>query len=362
MSRARSSRNGSRVTWCAARVTSRATWPSARRDARALGGELERALAKARVAEDLDVRGEKAGLRAEVEHLRAREERADRFLGDVERGAQHAHVVVGVARRREHAAARPRRRTTERGDRAEREAGDHGTTSERHLARAAARAARAVGAVGLLALRVDELRGPDAGGDERAEQDEELHLVRVERVRFALHHRGAHRARLAAQRDREKDRKARLGELVEMLVGCMRLRGLRDDRPHVLDRFARHALADREPDLTERRAREAHVAAHDELTLALEEVERADVGAEDRRDAARRFVEQREQRHRLRRERREVERCFEALPRTGRRDGLTAEDAAFGHGASCACASIRVKAGRTRSSADRALRSRRARR
>src|SRR5438270_900313 len=54
-----------------------------------------------------------------------------------------------------------------------------------------------------------------------------------------------------------------------MLVLCMCRRERRRDGPHVLDRFADHALADRQTDLPERLPREADVAAHDEHALGL---------------------------------------------------------------------------------------------
>ena len=75
-----------------------------------------------------------------------------------------------------------------------------------------------------------------------------------------------------------------------------------------------HALADVQADLTDGARREADVAAHDELVaVALDEVERADVGLEDLGDPPRRLVEQRDERHRLRGERDEIEHAVEAL-------------------------------------------------
>ena len=85
------------------------------------------------------------------------------------------------------------------------------------------------------------------------------------------------------------------------------------DGPQVLDGLSGHALADVQADLTDGARREADVAAHHELvTVALDEVERADVGFEDLGDPARSLVEKRDQGHRLRREGDEIEHAIEA--------------------------------------------------
>ena len=61
----------------------------------------------------------------------------------------------------------------------------------------------------------------------------------------------------------------------------------------------------REAHVAARAEREADVAAeHQLVALALEQVERGDVGADDRGDAPRRLVEQERERHRLGDERR----------------------------------------------------------
>src|SRR5207245_1728046 len=102
----------------------------------------------------------------ELEVSRALAEPANRFFGDVERGAEQTHVDVTGARAR--LAAALRGGATERRDRAEGTAGDERSTRERDLARTAAGPSRR----GLLAPRVDELRVPNAGGDERAQRRE----------------------------------------------------------------------------------------------------------------------------------------------------------------------------------------------
>ena len=119
---------------------------------------------------------------------------------------------------------------------------------------------------------------------------------------------------LAANRHDEEHRVALLAEHVEVLVGRVLGGVLARDRPEVLDGLARHALADVEADLADGARREADVSAHDELvSVALDDVERADVGAEDLRDPPRRLVEKRDERHRLRGKGHEIEDTVEAL-------------------------------------------------
>ena len=129
-----------------------------------------------------------------------------------------------------------------------------------------------------------------------------------------LHDDRAERARLAADGHRQEHREALLADAREVLVGRVLLGRLGRDGAHVLDRLAGDALADAESHLPDRGVREADVAAHDELALvALEEVQRADLGLEERHDAPGRLVEQREERHRPRGERDEVEHAVESL-------------------------------------------------
>ena len=170
----------------------------------------------------------------------------------------------------------------------------------------------------LLALCVDELGVADPRGDDRAERGEELEVALLElttsRDVLALDDERAEWPCFPANGDGEEDREALLSEIREVLVGPVRARVVARDGPQVLDRLPRHALADRETDLTQRLRREADVAAHDELVaIALDEVERANVGLEDPGDSRWRFVEQGYERHRLRCECDEVEDAVEAL-------------------------------------------------
>jgi hypothetical protein len=89
---------------------------------------------------------------------------------------------------------------------------------------------------------------------------------------------------------------------------------VRGDGPHVLDRFARDALADPQAHLADGVVGEADVAAHHERApVSLHEVERADVGAQDGGDASRSLVEEGQEGHRPRREGDEVEHGVEPL-------------------------------------------------
>ena len=122
------------------------------------------------------------------------------------------------------------------------------------------------------------------------------------------------RAGSPADGNGEEDGVAVLAQLGEMLVGCM-LRGVhRGDGAEVLDRLAGHPVADREPHLAHDSPGKPDISAHDELVaVAFEEVERADLGAEDGGDPARRLVEQRHQRHRLGGEGHQLEDRVEAM-------------------------------------------------
>ena len=146
------------------------------------------------------------------------------------------------------------------------------------------------------------------------ERRQELDVALLEAASCALDDERSERAGLAADRHGEEHRVTLLAEDLEVLVGRVLRRVLARDGAQVLDGLARHALADVEADLADGARREADVAAHDQLVaVALDDVERADVGPEDLRDPSRRLVEQRDQGHRLRGKGHEIEDTVEAL-------------------------------------------------
>ena len=151
----------------------------------------------------------------------------------------------------------------------------------------------------------------------RAQRGEELHVTIGEGGGVgggaALHDHRAERALFAEDGDGEERREALLLEDGEVLVERVGAGVVHRDGPQVLHRLARDALADVQADLPQRAPREADVAAHDELALALEEVERADGGAERRRDASRGLVEQGDQGHGARGEGHEIQHGVEPL-------------------------------------------------
>src|SRR5579859_1606041 len=158
----------------------------------------------------------------------------------------------------------------------------------------------------------------NARGDETTERGEQLDVVLLEWLALALNDYGPQRAGFAADGHREEDGKALLPQLLEVLVRGVLLGGIGGDGAQVLDRFTGDALANLEAYLPEHALGKADVAAHDELVaVALEQVERTDLGLEDGRDAARGFVEQRDQRHRAGREGDEVEDGVEPLSAGG---------------------------------------------
>ena len=154
----------------------------------------------------------------------------------------------------------------------------------------------------------------DPRGDDGAQRGEELDVAVLEGGDRALYHQRAERTRLGADRNGEEDGVALLSEHLERLVRRVVGRIVAGHGALVLDGLAGHALADVEAHLTHRGGREPDVAAHDELVaVALDEIERADLGLEDLRDSPRRLVEQGHERHRLRRECDEIEHGIEAL-------------------------------------------------
>ncbi len=277
------------------------------RDGLALGDLVEGDVAEARVAQDERVRVEERRTLGDRELARAALPPPDEPRRVLE-GLLEALRLVLRARIRS-APGGVGGRPAHRRHRAHHAAEDHRAPRQRDLARAAARAAlrRA------LTLRVDELRlahvARDDGSDRAGELDVRLREGRV----GALHDDGPERAALAEDRHREERGVALLAEVAEVLVGRVRLRELRRDGPHVLDRAPRDALAHVEAHLADRPRAEAHVAAHDELlAVALDEVDRAHVRTEELREAPREIVEEAHERHRLRGEREELEQRVEA--------------------------------------------------
>jgi hypothetical protein len=185
----------------------------------------------------------------------------------------------------------------------------------------------------LVSLCIDELGVTNSGRDDRADRGEELDVAILERFAvvsvLALDDERPERAGFAANGYGEKERKSFLAERVEVLVRPMRPGVAAADRAEVLDGFTGHALANDEAHLTQSRGGEADISAHDELiSVALDEVERANVGIENLGDPRRRFIEKGHERHRLGRECDEVEHAVESLVSALVYDGASAPDRA----------------------------------